>query len=59
MATYPLSLSADITMNRDKTEVAKASSTLVDLFNKRSRNVPQEVIDIDASPSNAVEHFRL
>ena len=33
----------------------RASSTLVDLFNKRSRTVPEEVIDIDASPSNAVD----
>ena len=46
LATYPLSLSADITRKRDKAEAAKASSTLVDLFNKRSRTVPEEVIDL-------------
>ena len=39
-------------MKRDKPEAAKASSTLVDLFNKRSCTVPQEVTDIDATVVN-------
>ena len=42
-------------MKRGKTEATKATASLADLFNKRSRTACQEVIDVDASLSNAVD----